>query len=124
MNPKNILPFLLGVATAGPLAVGSQIFAQVAKSDIRENVNAGSLDGFCLYVDKQLVDAGAGGAATASDFTGFRIQANASLRSFVPDEDPAQCSASWTLSPADRALAKTFFHDVVRGPLRTACKMP
>jgi hypothetical protein len=105
MNPKNILPFLLGVATAGPLAVGSSIFAQVSKSDVRENVNAGSLDGFCVYVDKQLVDAGAGGAVQASDFTGFRIEANASLRSYVPNEDPSQCRASWTLSPADRALA-------------------
>lgn len=124
MNPKNILPFLLGVATAGPLAVGSSIFAQVSKSNVRENVNAGSLDGFCVYVDKQLVDAGAGGAVQASDFTGFRIEANASLRSYVPNEDPAQCRAVWTLNPADRALAKTFFQDVVRGPLKTACKMP
>lgn len=124
MNPKNILPFLLGVATAGPLAVGSQIFAQVSRSDVRENVNAGSLDGFCVYVDKQLVDAGAGGAVTASDFVGMRAEANASLRSFVPDEEPAQCRTSFTLSAAERAAARTFFQDHIRAKLKAACKMP
>jgi hypothetical protein len=124
MNPKNILPFLLGVATAGPLAVGATVYAQVAKSDVREPVNANSLDGFCVYVDKQLVDAGAGGAVTASDLVGMRAEANASLRSFVPDEDPAQCRTSFTLSAAERSAARTFFQDHIRAKLKAACKMP
>lgn len=124
MNPKNILPFLLGVATAGPLAVGSSIFAQVSKSDVRENVNAGSLDGFCVYTEKRLVDAGAGGAVTASDLTGMRAEANASLRSYVPGEDPAQCRVNITLNAAERTAARTFFQDVLRAPLKAACRMP
>lgn len=124
MNPKNILPFLLGAATATPLAIGAQVFAQVARSDIREPVNTGSLDGFCVYVDKQLVDAGAGGAVVASDLVGMRAEANASLQSFVPGEDPAQCKATITLTAAERTAARTFFQDVLRAPLKAACRRP
>lgn len=124
MNPKNILSLALAAAVGGALGVGATVQAQVSKSDVRENVNAGSLDGFCVYVDKQLVDAGAGGAVTASDLTGMRAEANASLRSYVPGEDPAQCRVTITLNAAERTAARTFFQDVLRAPLKTACKMP
>lgn len=124
MNPKNILSLALATATGAALGVGATVQAQVAKSDVRENVNAGSLDGFCVLTEKQLVDAGAGGAVTASDLVGMRAEATASLRSFVPDEDPAQCKVSFTLSPAERVAARTFFQDHIRAKLKAACRMP
>lgn len=124
MNPKTVLSLALATATGAALGVGATVQAQVAKSDVRENVNAGSLDGFCVYTEKQLVDAGAGGAVTASDLTGMRAEANASLRSYVPGEDPAQCRVTLTLTGQAKTDAKQFFQDHLRGPLKAACRMP
>jgi hypothetical protein len=124
MNPKNILPFLLGVATAGPLAVGSQIFAQVSRADVREPFQAGVVDGFCVYVDKSQVDAGQGGLVVRSKFEGARIQANATLLSLVPQEDPSQCSVSAKLTGPALAAVTALYTDHIQAPLKAACRMP
>lgn len=124
MNPKNIIPFLLGVATSGALSVGSTVFAQVSRADVREPFQVGVVDGFCVYVDKSQVDAGAGGAVVRSKFEGARLEARASLLSLVPQEDASQCSASFKLQGQALTDVAAVFTNHIQGPLKTACRMP
>lgn len=124
MNPKNILSLALAAATGGALGVGATVQAQVSRADVREPFQVGVVDGFCVYVDKSQVDAGVGGVVVRSKFEGARIQANATLLSLVPQEDPAPCSVQGKLTGQALTDVAAFYTNHIQAPLKAACRMP
>lgn len=124
MERKTLLSLFLGVATGGALGVGATVQAQVARSDVREPFGVNTVDGFCVFVDKSQVDAGVGGAVVRSKFDGARVEARATLLPLVPDEDPSSCQANFKLTGQALTDVQALFTSHIRGPLKTACRMP
>lgn len=123
MNRSVLLSLVLGAATGSALTVGSGVIAQVARTDVRETVTLGTVDGFCITVNKEQSDAGQG--LTFSDYTGLDLaEVNLRIQSRIPDEDPAVCRVgSIKLRGTARTEMAKWARDYIIPLARNECKI-
>lgn len=122
-NPS-VLRLTLAVATGAALGVGSQVFANTAKTDVRVAADIHVLDRFCIDVQHANSDAGQGGAVTRQVATGATFDAYATVGSMVIDEVPEKVSATGTITGQCKTDMLAAATSCILPAIKTSAKLP